>query len=233
MIRENIFIEVRDYLNLLRRRWPYVVIPAIIVLGLGILTFEIPETTYRAGRQHIVGQTPAELDENTEENRQYSWIASQYVVNSMTDWANGTNFALRLSQEVSRTHQIDLDMDVFTDDILVQTLRSRITLIIEHDDEDELEIIMNAGTKILQEENAEALPQLGSIPAIVEPIDHIEIKSTPPSFNDWLALPMRVLVAALAGLGLALLMEYIDPRVRSRYHVEAIDLPFVGAIPKE
>ena len=54
-----------------------------------------------------------------------------------------------------------------------------------------------------------------------------------PSLRDRLELPMRLLIALAAGIGLAFLAEYLDNRVRSREDVEELGLTVVGEIPKQ
>jgi len=50
---------------------------------------------------------------------------------------------------------------------------------------------------------------------------------------DQLDLPLRIAVALAAGLGLALLAEYMDPTVRDRDELETIGLSIIGEIPEK
>ena len=50
--------------------------------------------------------------------------------------------------------------------------------------------------------------------------------------RDQLDLPLRVLLALAAGVGLAFLLDYLDRSVRERSDVEALGLPVLSEIPE-
>ena len=63
--------------------------------------------------------------------------------------------------------------------------------------------------------------------------DEPVVNAITPGLRGQLDLPLRVALALLAGLGLALLAHYIDPTVRDRAELERVGLPVLGEIPKE
>ena len=67
------------------------------------------------------------------------------------------------------------------------------------------------------------------LPKPAEPV----VNPIAPGIRSQLDLPLRVALALLAGLGLALLAHYIDPTVRDRAELERLRLPVLGEIPKE
>jgi hypothetical protein len=107
------------------------------------------------------------------------------------------------------------------------------TLSFTYHDPAVLQSIMEAAIVVLQERNADALPQLGDQPAEVIPLDPPIVNQIPPALRSRLDLPLRVILALAAGAGLALLIEYLDPTLRARHELEALGLTILGEIPKK
>jgi hypothetical protein len=92
---------------------------------------------------------------------------------------------------------------------------------------------MNTAAAVLTEENEKGLPQLGGETAALVQLDEPIINPVSAGLFDQLQLPIRVVLAIAAGLGLAFLIDYLDPTVRERKELEAMGLPVMGEIPKK
>jgi capsular polysaccharide biosynthesis protein len=64
-------------------------------------------------------------------------------------------------------------------------------------------------------------------------VDEPIVNQIPNGIRSQLDLPLRVALAVVAGLGLALLAEYLDPTVRERQEVEQMGFVILGEIPKK
>ncbi|MCA9976965.1 MAG: hypothetical protein KC413_14490, partial [Anaerolineales bacterium] len=95
-----------------------------------------------------------------------------------------------------------------------------------------LAAIMRAAITVLVTQNAAALPQLGGETAVIVPLDEPIVNQVSAGLRAQLDLPLRVILALGAGVGLALLVEYLDPTVRTRAQVEELGLPILGDIPR-
>ncbi len=237
MIRDNTFIELRGYLNIIKRRWPMLVMPAIGVLLVALVAFRVPKPTYRIGIQFIVGQNASEEIVNNAEQRQWEWVASQYVVNSMTDWSNGSEFAelVRLKLLQPQYGEYDIELEPLAEAIEAFTIRSRMTTFVNYEDEEETTAIAHAIVAVFDDVAAgrvNPLPQAGTVPPQLVPLDVItpplKISASPIEFIQW---PLRIGVAVGTGLIFALILEYLDPRIHEKRQLEAIDIPVVGSIP--
>ena len=91
-------MELRRYWQVLKRRWLLVLIPAIVVLGIGLLTYQPPTAVYTTGVRFIAGQEPTPGTALEDEERYYNWLTSEYIVNGLTDWVRGGEFATAVSQ---------------------------------------------------------------------------------------------------------------------------------------
>lgn len=230
MFYDSAFIELRTYLDVLRRRWPLVVLPALVVLVIGLLTFRTPPPTYQTSVEYIVGQQPAPDTLTEEQARQWAWVVSQYVVNGITDWTQGTDFAGRIADQLPA--ELGMDTQAVAAALSTNTIRSELTLVVEHPEEAVVEAIANMATDVLQD-NDFVIPQLAGAPARAVPIDRVIVEPVAPGITAFLDVPLRVFVALAAGIGLALLIEYVDPKVRSARQVEGMKLVVLGKIPAE
>jgi capsular polysaccharide biosynthesis protein len=66
----------------------------------------------------------------------------------------------------------------------------------------------------------------------VVPLDQPVINQIPAGLRAALELPLRLILAIGAGVGLAFLVDYVDPTVRTRRELEAMGLEVLAEIPK-
>ena len=225
-------MELREIWALLRRRWLVIVIPTAVVLAIGLITYRAPGPLYNAGVRFIVGQAPIESADLTDEQRLANWKTSEYIVNTLADWVRGGQFADLVSQELARQ-----GLSVAPQDIVAGTAsdstRSMMVLSMNYGDEAVLEQMMDAAGRVLLEANDLGLPQLGGEAADLVQMDQPIVNRIPPGITTQLQLPLRIVLAVAAGLGLALLVDYLDPTVRGRREVEALGISVMAEIPRK
>ena len=224
-------MELRQYWTILRRRWPLLVVPALIVLVIGIVTYQPPGVAYNVGVNFIVGQTPPEAAVATDEDRYYRWLTSEYIVNGLVDWVKGTAYATLVSQELA-TQGIEIPANAIRGSLAADNARSVMTLSLTWGDEAQLSAMMDAAIKVLVEHNEGALPPVGDDTVVVTQLDDPIINPISAGLQSQLDLPIRIALAIAVGVGLALLAEYLDPTLRSRADLETIELSVMGEIPK-
>ena len=225
-------MELRAYGRLFKRRWPFVVIPALVVLAVGLATYTPPGLFYTVGVRFLVGQAPSAAADLEDEERLANWQTSEYVVNGITDWVNGTYYSQRVSDRL-KEQGLDVPHLAIFGGLRADNTRSMLQLSLNYPDRDTLEAIVRAATAVLLAQNAEGIPQLGGISAEIIPLDEPIINAIPAPITNRLDLPIRLVVALAAGLGLALLVDYLDHTVRDRRELEALHLPVLGEIPKK
>lgn len=225
-------MELRDYWRVLRRRWLLVLIPAAVVLLVGIATYNPPPAVYNVGVRFLVSQPPAPLARESDEDAYYTWLESEYIVNALTDWVNGNRFGAAVSAELAE-EGIIIPAGAIQGALVADNARSMLTVSLTYGDSAALEAMVAAVIGVLQEQNVAALPQLGNEPAQLTLLDTPVVNQIPAGFRSQLDLPLRLLIALAAGVGLAFLVDYLDPTVRLREEVEALGLPLLGEIPKK
>jgi capsular polysaccharide biosynthesis protein len=223
-------MELRAYGRLLRRRWLLALIPAIVVLALGLLTYQAPPAFYNAGVRFLVSQPPAEEAATSDEQGYYTWLESEYIVNGIADWVRGNQFGVAVSEELARRGVTAAPGEV-SGNLFVDNARSMLTLSLSHGDPDVLAAMMDAAIAVMQAQNGEAIPQLGGQAAVVEQLDEPVVNQVPPGLRSRLDLVLRLGLAIAAGLALAFFVDYVDPTLRAREDVEALGLSVLGEIP--
>jgi capsular polysaccharide biosynthesis protein len=225
-------MELRAYWQILKRRSLLVLIPALVVLAVGVATYSPPGRVYNVGVRFIVGQAPSTQAATSDEERLANWQTSEYIVNGLTDWVRGGQFAALVSQRLA-DRGTDIPAGAIQGSIAADNTRSMMTLSMTFSDAAALEPMIGAAAEVLITENDRGLPQLGGEPAELVQLDQPIVNPIAPGIADQLQLPLRLGLALAAGLGLAFLVEYLDPTVRDRAELESLELPVLGVIPKE
>lgn len=225
-------MELRRYWQVLKRRWLLVLIPALVVLVLGLLTYRPSPPAYTVGVRFIAGQPPAPGTELQDEQRYYNWLTSEYIVNGLTDWVRGGEFATAVSQYLAAEGH-NIPPAAIQAGLAADNTRSMLTLSLTGSSTPQLATMMDGVIAVLTTQNASALPQLGGENALLTQLDQPHIVQAPAPLRSRLDLPLRIALALLAGVGLALLVEYLDPTLRDREEVQALGLAVLGEIPKE
>ena len=57
--------------------------------------------------------------------------------------------------------------------------------------------------------------------------------ANPPSLRQRLDLPIRLILALAAGIGLTFLLDYLDDSVRDRAELEAMGITVLAEVPKK
>ncbi|MCA9933896.1 MAG: hypothetical protein H6662_01540 [Ardenticatenaceae bacterium] len=223
-------MELRRYWQLFLRRWLLVVIPAAVVLAVGLVTYQPPAQAYNVGVRFLVAQPPQTAALTVQEERYYNWLASEYIVNGLTDWVQGRAFATAVSAQLLSE---GIDVPAGAIQIAADNARSMLTLSISYGDAEALAAMMQAAITVMTAQNGEALPQLGGETAVIVPLDEPIVVPISAGLRSQLDLPLRIVLALGAGVGLALLVEYLDPTLRDKTDIEKMGFTIIGEIPKD
>jgi capsular polysaccharide biosynthesis protein len=58
------------------------------------------------------------------------------------------------------------------------------------------------------------------------------VSAVPPSLTERLDLPVRLLLALLAGIALAFLLNYLDDSIRGRQELEGMGIRVLAEVPR-
>lgn len=224
--------------HLFKRRWWLVALPALVALIVTLPTLKnviSPPVSYLVQMRLTAAAPPdTEIEGVTtpyEDTSYVPWLASEYVVVNLPPWIGSDSFADEVSAVLNeRGAGIDDDLKGA---FIADGFRSILTLYVVWDDPDEVRQIAEAAITVLQTRNQTAWPQAAAEPMQVVPFDEVEVSELAPPITTRIAPLIRILVGLAAGVGLAILAEYLDNSLRSRADVEALGLPVLAEIPPE
>ena len=223
-------MEFRAYWRILRRRWLLVLVPALVVLAIGLITYSAPGRTYNAGIRFIAGQHPSSSATDSDEERLANWQTSEYIVNTLATWIRSGQFAEIVSQQLAGKG-VEVSARDIQNGIVADDARSVMTMSVTFADRDKVVEILNAAADVLINENARGLPQLGGEAAELVQLDEPIVNRVPASILSQLDLPFRIGLALAAGVGLAIFVEYLDPTIHEYQELELMGFRVMGAIP--
>lgn len=202
------------------------------MLALGLATYSPPARAFNAGVRFIVGQPPGTEALTSDQERYYNWLGSEYIVNGLTDWIRGGKFAEAVSDYLAGKG-LDVPPGAIQGGLAADNARSMLTISLTGSDPQLVEQMMDGVIAVMTEQNATALPQLGGEQAILTQLDEPVVNPISAGLRSQLDLPLRIVLALIAGVGLALLANYLDPTFRDREELESLGLPVIGVIPVE
>ena len=224
-------IELEQILTAIRRWWWLAVIPVAVVLAYTGATYQAPATYYQVTMRFVAGGQPASAL-SSDYDRYYAWLSSEYIANALADLAVTERFARTVADRLS-----DAGLSVPPAAIQAATAtdnaQSVMMVYVTWPNPAETAIIAETIGSTLLESGPSYYPQMDGIGQVARLADAPAVVELPPSLRARLLGPaLRVLIAAGLGLGLVLLANFIDPRIRSCADVEASDLTLLGTIPR-
>ncbi len=228
-------MELREYWSILRRRWAApILLPVLVALfsAVQLRPWESPPPTYSASMRILVGVLPLEgVDEVEYDPRYYAWMTSEYLVDDFTEVLSSELFANALNARLA-AQEIAIPAGLLRASANTGQQHRIIRLTFNWNNAEELGAIGNAAVDELEENAAAYFAQLGTQGAGVQVMDSPTVVQMGPSARQRLEWPLRILLALIAGLGLAFLLEYLDDTVRRRNQLEEMGLPCLVAVPK-
>lgn len=225
--------------QILLRRWWLIVLPALVALVVTLPSLGdviTPPLTYQVQMRLTAAPPPEsqvqDLSAPYEDSVYVPLLASEYVVLNMPYWITSDSFAADVSAVLA-----EQDSQVATDDLIgafrADGFHSILTLYVTWDKREQIIPITEAAVTVLQTRNQTYFPQFAAQPVQVVPLDDMSVDEVPPPIMTRLAPLLRIALGLFAGVGLALLAEYLDDRLRTRADVERIGLSVLGEIPRE
>jgi capsular polysaccharide biosynthesis protein len=226
-------MELLLILRILLRRWWLIVIPVAVAAVFAVPDLLRDAPSNSGGYSTVIRYTASQVLEaipGRDGDYQDVWLASELTVNAFTEWVRSSRFAEEVAQ-VSAENGLTIDPAVLS--IQSDNERSIGQIFINWANEAELTAITNAAMMVLQTRSQNYFPQLGEVPAQVEILDDPRISPVPVSLPNRFRPLLQLGVALIGGIGLAFLVEYLDPTLRDRQALEALGLPIVATIPKK
>jgi capsular polysaccharide biosynthesis protein len=173
----------------------------------------------------------ADQQDNYQDSSYFPWVASEYVVNALTDWVKTGTFADEVSKALA-DQGVNIPAGSLYGHFSSDNVRSVMVMNISWPNDAELGKIANAAIYVMQNRSAAYFPQVSASDLNVVALDTPGIAPVPPSLTARLNPLIRLALGIAAGIGLAFLIEYLDPSLHDRTDVESLGFPVLAEIPK-
>ncbi len=223
-------MEVRQIIKVLFRRWWLVIVPVLVVLAYVVFTYRPPPTVYQVVMRFAAGTKPAGLSEDYD--RYYPWLASEYIANGLADVAETGVFAQAVASRLAEAG-IEVAPGAIQPAIVTDNAQSILVIYITWPDGTQIVAVADAITAELTGNGVAYFPQLEGVEPAVRLLDAPTPVPLPPGLRTQLMGPaIKIGLALVIGVALALLWHYLDPTVREAAELEALGLGVLAEIPR-
>lgn len=224
-------MDAMAVVRMLLRRWYLILLP-VIVAGVLVAPDLLAQPTGSGGFSVSIRYTAAQvLDAIPERDGDYQdvWLASELTVDAFTEWVRHSRFL-----EAVRAELASMGQTFPTDGLGIASDNDKAVgrIDIGWHDAEQLDIIADAVVNVLQGQNGQIFPQLGGVNAQVELLDEPRVVASPPPIASRLGPVLKLIVALLGGIALALLAETADPYIRRRAQLDDAALRVLATVPK-
>ncbi len=229
-------MELRAYWAILKRRWVApLLLPILVALfsAVQLRPWETPPPSYTATMRLLIGVLPLEgADAAQYDPRYYAWMTSEYLVDDFTEVLAAELFASAVNLRLAE-RGIAIPAGLIRAQANTGQQHRIIRLTFNWHDPVALQAIADAAVAELEQNASSYFAQLGTQGAGVQLMDSPTVVPVGQSARERVEWPLRILLALVAGVGVAFLREYMDDTVRRREELEEMGLPFLVAVPRQ
>jgi len=228
-------MELRTYFDIVRRRWW--VIAALMLLTLAFtLLMEKPwqphPTSYVLGMSFSVGVQPQELEDVYTYDGYYTALSSEYLIDDFSEIVKGSEFSAAVTERLA-DQGIQVSGGTIQGAAQTGTVHRILQVTIYGNDPEQLPLIADAVEATLTEDAHIFMPRLLADRGMVYLINRGGVAAIGPGLRDRLDLPLKLVLAFIAGVGLVFLLDYLDDRIRTREQLEAVGFNVLAEIPRK
>jgi capsular polysaccharide biosynthesis protein len=219
--------EIREYWRIFRARWYIPVGLTVLTIVVSLLTAQASPPTFVATIRFTIGVN-ADPNVTGQDPILGAYQASEYIRDDFVEILSSDLFAA----DVNRTLN-DPALVVSKGNLsgAVERQRRIMSLRAIWNNPDQARRIADAAARTLETQNSKYFAQLGSEGATITIIDGPAVSAQTPGLRERLDLPLRALIAFVAGLVLVFLLDYLDDSVRGTRDVEKMGIRVMGEIP--
>ncbi|HDN79404.1 MAG: hypothetical protein DRI61_12345 [Chloroflexi bacterium] len=225
-------MELRRYFGIIKRYLWLIALILLVTLVGSIITHKPSPVRYGATMRFVVGVVPeSNPGQYYGYDRYYTWLASEYLVDDLAEVVRGRSFAQRVAEKLQASGT-NIPPEALYGAIGADTKHRTLSVHISWHNPVQIAAIAQAVTEALQD-SGDFFPQLGHQKARVELIDPAIPYPLGRSLREKLDIPLRLILALIAGVALAFLLDYLDETVRSREDLEEMGLEVLAEIPRK
>jgi capsular polysaccharide biosynthesis protein len=225
-------MELRQYWQIVYRRWWIIVALLLIVLLASLLVQPTRAPLYVASMRFMMGLEPeAKTGDYYTYDKYYTWLTAEYLVDDVSELVRSGAFAQAVSQQLEATG-IAVPAGAIHGSTQAGTLHRILTVSVLWGDAGQLAQVANAVVAVLPSEIAKHFAQVGTSGVYASLIDPPSIAGVGASLREKMDIPIRILLALVAGIAIALVLDYLDDSVRNSDELENAGVTVLAEIPR-
>jgi capsular polysaccharide biosynthesis protein len=225
-------MELRQYWHIV---WKRVWIPALLFVVVLVVSLVLRRPTpvqYEASGRVLVDVPPLESVEGMGfDPRLTAPQATEYLVDDFTQFVSSQAVADAVSQRLA-DQGLQIPPGVIQSSTASEQVHRVVTIRVTWGDPDEALSIVTAAVEVLKQDAPAYFGRLGLEQPQVTLFDGPGVSAVPPSLTERLDLPVRLLLALLAGITLAFLLNYLDDSIRGRQELEGMGIRVLAEVPR-
>lgn len=227
-------MELRQYWHIL---WQRIWIPVVLVLvvgGVSLATQKTPPPTYNISFRFVVGVTPESTPDQFDYDGYYAGLASEYVADDLSVIVGSQAFTDDVNRHLEESgSELCIPAGALAGMTFAGKQHRILSVSINWAHPDELNAIGTAVIAAIENDSPKYLTQLGSDGGRITIIDRpLAPAPVPPSLTSRLDLPIRIVLALLAGIALVFLLYYLNTGIQSKTELEAMGISVLAQIPR-
>jgi capsular polysaccharide biosynthesis protein len=222
-------MELREYGRILRRWW-WLLLALPIAAGLiSILTYREPTVSYGYTVQFSVSFLPVSTEDTNQDPRLGAVQASEYVADDLTLVMRGTRFAEFVRQYMPE----DTPIGAITGATRADQEHRMITVNLQADTPEQVTVLAQAVTQAsLNDLNGLLEEMWGTGELRLDVVNDSGAFPIGGGLQSQLDIPIRVVIALIAAVALAFVLDYLDDSIRNRTEAARVGR-VLGEIPQK
>lgn len=223
-------MDYREVLRAVLRRWWLIALPVVLSAVVSIPELLRDGAGVGGGFSTQIRYSASQKLNLPDRDGDYTdiWRASEYTVHALTDWVRSSSFRYEIGIILG-----DAPVALESLQIAANNVRSVGVVYLSHFNHESLSAIADAAVQVLTSRSQSYFPQLEGDAAQVTILEQPAIAASPPALPSRLAPVIRLGVALLIGLAIAVLAEFVDPTIYHQDDLRRLGMPVLGSIPKE
>ena len=225
-------MELRQYWHIVWKRiWiPALLFGLVLVVSLALRSPSPPQ--YQASGRVLVDVPPLDAIEGMGfDPRLTAPQATEYLVDDFTQFVSSQAVAEAVGKRLAG-QGIQVPPGSIQSSTASEQVHRVVTIRVTWDNPDEAIAVLAAAIEVLQQDAPAFFGRLGLEQPQVTLFDGPSVSPVPPSLTERLDLPVRLLLALLAGVAMCFLLNYLDDSIRGREELEDMGIRVLTEVPR-
>jgi len=223
-------MDIAEAFRFILRRWWLILLPVLLAAVIAIPEFIRASRAGQSGFNARISYSAAQTFNLPERSGDYTdvWLASEHTVDALTDWVRSSSFRAEIQSQLAGSNAELGSLQIAADNV-----RNVGAIYFSHRDGEALREIVDAALLVLTSRSQVYFPQLGGDSAQVTILDQAPITAAPTPLTNRFAPLIRLGIAFLIGLALALFAEYADQTIYHQDDLRRLGIPLLSSVPRE